>query len=172
LPNSLEPDGQETGAVHRQAKKPYWLGIALVVIGAIWIYGSSSLSQTQQYAAIGPGLFVTIIGVVLVGLGLVLTFQIARQTISFDIEDAEATGPFDWGAIALAIVAVGLPILLMERLGFPITAGISFALVARAFGSRRILVDLVGGIILSAIAFYGFSKLGVSLGDTFPFLRR
>jgi putative tricarboxylic transport membrane protein len=47
---------------------------------------------------------------------------------------------------------------------------LSFTLVTHAFGSRRTLLDLAIGFVLSAAAWWGFSHLGISLGGFLPLL--
>jgi len=172
-PRSAENLGSEDGRASAPVR-PWWLGVGIIAMGAIWLYGAVSLPQTAQYAAIGPGLFVTLIGLALVILGGFLLWQIAHgeEFAAQDSEDAMAGAPADWTAFLTAVVAAGLPLLTMRTLGFPVTAAISFALVARAFGSRRLLLDIVIGAVLSVVAYFGFSRLGVSLGDVVPILSR
>jgi putative tricarboxylic transport membrane protein len=152
--------------------RPYWLGHAIIAIGCVWLYGAASLPQTAQYAQIGPGLFVTVIGVVLIALGGILLAQIARgeRFAPQEAEDAMADAPADKPAFFTALAAAALPILTMRALGFPITATLSFLLVARAFGSRRLVLDIAVGAVLAAISYWGFTRLGVGLGPVFPFL--
>lgn len=163
------PDGRQAAPA-----RPYWLGLGVVAIGAVWLYGAASLPQTAQYAAIGPGLFVTVIGAALIVLGIALTVQIARgeQFAPQDSEDAMSDAPADWRALALAVAAAALPLLTIRQLGFPLTATLVFALVARAFGSRRPLLDLAIGLAISLLAYFGFVRLGVSLGGFLPLLGR
>ena len=163
------PDGR-LGAPLR----PWWLGIGIMGIGAVWLYGAASLPQGAQYAVIGPGLFVTVIGIALILLGGLLTAQIARgeQFSPQEAEDAMADAPADRRALVTAALAAALPLLTMRSLGFPLTATLSFAMVAHAFGSRRFVLDLVIGATLSAIAYWGFTRLGVGLGPAFPLLDR
>jgi putative tricarboxylic transport membrane protein len=128
------------------------------------------LPQGARYAAVGPGLIVTIAGLGLVVLGLLLIVQIARGE-SFDPQDAEdaaANAPMDKVAFLTALVAVVLPVLLMRPMGLPFTAMVSFTLVARAFGSRRLLLDVAVGAVLGALAWYLFTQLGLQLGRFFP----
>jgi putative tricarboxylic transport membrane protein len=148
------------------------LGIGIIAIGAVWVYGALSLPQTAQYAQIGPGLFVTVIGIGLIGLGALLTWQIVRgeEFKAQDSEDAMADMPADKAALLTAVAATALPLLTMRYLGFPLTATLSFALVARAFGSRRPALDLLIGAALALIAYFGFIQLGVTLGGLFPLL--
>ena len=152
--------------------KPYWLGALVIALGGVWLYGAASLPQTARYAQIGPGLFLTVIGAALVLLGVLLLVQIVQgeEFAPQDAEDASADAPADWRAFFTATAAAGLPLLTLRHLGFPITAGLSFALVARAFGSSRLLLDLVIGLALGAISYFFFTHLGVSLGGALPLL--
>ena len=152
--------------------KPYWLGLGVIAIGGVWLYGALSLPQTAQYAQIGPGLFVTVIGIALIGLGALLMYQIARgeEFKPQDSEDATADAPADRMALLTAVAATALPLLTIGHLGFPLTATLSFALVARAFGSRRPALDLAIGLGLGLVAYFGFIQLGVTLGGLFPLL--
>lgn len=149
--------------------RPWWLAATVVAIGAFWLYGSSLLPQTANYARVGPGLYLTIVGIGLVVLGLILGLQIARgeRFEAQDAEDAAADEPAHWPAFWTAIAAAAVPLYTMQRFGFILTATLMFALTTRAFGSRKLLLDLLIGAALGAAAWYGFSLLGVGLGDPY-----
>lgn len=158
--------------ISSQASRPWWLGIVVIVIGCVCLYAASSLPATAQYAAIGPGLFVTATGIGLVVLGILLLLQIARgeKFEAQDVENAEGNLPMDKRAFFTALAATLVPALTVETLGLPITAMIAFMLVARAFGSKRIILDLVIGFVLGAVSWQIFSILGLQLGDFFPLI--
>ncbi|WP_233280561.1 tripartite tricarboxylate transporter TctB family protein [Devosia rhizoryzae] len=166
-PNTLE------GGSHQAApapSRPYWIGIGLMVIGAVWLVNAYGLPQGARYAAVGPGLFVTISGAALLVLGAVLVLQIWRGE-SFqpqDAEDAVADAKMDKRAFLTALVAVAVPVATMGPLGMPFTATLSFVLVANAFGSRRWWLDLICGAILACASWFLFSQLGLQLGRFFP----
>ena len=150
--------------------KPYWIGIGLMVIGVVWLYNAAGLPQGARYAAVGPGLFVTMAGGALLILGALLVLQIWRGE-SFeaqDAEDADGSTKMDKRAFLTALVAVALPIGTMGPLGMPFTATLSFVLVANAFGSRRWWLDLIYGAVLSSAAWLLFHQLGMQLGGFFP----
>lgn len=149
-----------------KAGQPWWVGLAVILVGAVCLYSSTSLTLGARYAAIGPGLFVALVGVGLVALGVVLLLQTARGT-AFDPE-LEVDPGMDKVAFFTALLAAILPALIMKPLGLPLTAAISFTLVARAFGSPRVLVDLVSGFVLGSAAWYLFSWLGLQLGSFLP----
>ena len=150
--------------------RPWWLAIAVIMIGALCLYGAAGLPQGARYAGVGPGMFVTVVGAALVILGIILGVQIAQgeEFVPQDAEDAAGDVPPDFRAFATAMAAAFAPVLLMEHFGLPLTAMVSFALVARAFGSRRLVVDLVTGAILGVAAWFLFSQLGLQLGGFLP----
>jgi len=150
--------------------RPWWLGLAVMLLGAVCLYAASQLPITAQYAGIGPGMLLVVIGAVFLLLGVLLLIQIARGEVfePLDAENAAANQPMDKRAFATALVAVVLPGLIMEPLGLPITAMLSFMLVARAFGSRRVRSDLLLGLILGSACWLLFTWLGLQLGGFLP----
>ena len=151
-------------------KGPWWLGLAVIFIGAVCFYASAELAATAQYAAIGPGLFVAAIGLGLMGLGVLLLIQIARGEV-FEPDEAENAVPgqvMDKRAFFTALLAAVVPALSIEVLGLPLAAMLSFMLVARAFGSRRLVSDLVVGFVLASLSWFMFGWLGLQLGGFFP----
>lgn len=150
--------------------RPWWLGLAVVFLGGVCVYASTQLAATAQYAAIGPGMFVTAVGVGLIALGIMLLIQIARgETFeALDAENAAADHPMDRRAFFTALLAVALPAVIIEAMGLPITAMLSFMLVARAFGSRRVVSDLIIGFVLGAVSWVLFGWLGLQLGGFLP----
>jgi len=150
--------------------RPWWLGLAVMFMGAVCFHASTELAATAQYAAIGPGLFVAAVGLGLIVLGVLLLIQIARGEV-FEPEEAEnasAGKTMDKRAFFTALVAVILPALTIEALGLPVTAMLSFMLVARAFGSRRLVSDLIVGFVLGSLSWLLFGWLGLQLGGFFP----
>lgn len=172
LSNNPKPltSSQNEGDGVRAASRPWWLGVAVIFLGCICLYGTTSLEQGARYAAIGPGLFVTIAGGGLVILGMLLLVQIARGE-KFEPQDAEdASGNEKANPVALvtAMAAAIAPIFTMEPLGLPLTAMISFTLVARSFGSRKPLLDVLYGAALGIASWFLFSRLGLQLGGFLP----
>ena len=74
----------------------------------------------------------------------------------------------DKRAFFTALLAVAIPIPSMGALGLPLTATISFMLVANALGSRRWWLDLIYGFVLASAAWFLFNRLGLQLGRFFP----
>jgi putative tricarboxylic transport membrane protein len=111
-------------------------------------------------------MFVTLVGGALVALGVLLAVQIARGE-RFEPQDAEGADsgqPTNRFAFWCALVGMGLPLVLMERVGFVLTATACFVAIAAAFGERRWLRMALIGFIVAAAAWGAFSYLGVTLG--------
>lgn len=151
-------------------RRPWWLALVVIVIGAIWLQQGYTLPDAAGYGGVGPGAFVKVIGLVLILLGLALMGQIARGE-TFEpqaAESAQAHAPASRKALAFAVAGAAIPLLTMQPLGFPLTAMLSFALVTHAFGSRRVVFDCAIGLVLGILCWGGFSWLGVTLGGALP----
>ncbi|OZI24454.1 hypothetical protein CAL18_02370 [Bordetella genomosp. 7] len=153
-----------------QRRRPWWLGLAVIAIGAVWLQQGYALPQASGYAGVGPGDFVMLVGAALVVLGLALLAQVARGEAfrPQEAESAQADAPPSRRALVFAAAGAGIPLLTMEPLGFPLTAMLSFALVTHAFGSRRVLFDCIIGLALGSLCWWGFTRLGVTLGGVLP----
>ena len=140
--------------------------MVVIGFGLVWLYGALALPQAATYAVVGPGLFPAVIGSGLIVLGVLLVAAVARGEpfLPQETEDADASRRPSRTALWTTTAAGVLPIFLIRPLGFPIAAAITFALTARAFGSRRLLPDLVVGALLGAACWLLFSRLlGLSL---------
>lgn len=152
------------------APRPWWLGGLVIALGCVCLYGAFSLPQAARYAGVGPGLFVTLVGSGLVLLGLLLLMQIAHgeKFVPQDTEDASGSDKADMTAFLTALAAAIVPVLTIEALGVPFTAMLSFTLVARAFGSRKTVIDVITGAILGSLAWLLFTQLGLQIGSFLP----
>src|SRR5690606_31648155 len=138
-------------------RRPWWLALAVILIGAIWLQQGYVLPDAAGYGGVGPGAFVMLVGLVLILLGLALMAQIARGD-SFEpqeAESAEADATPSRKALAFAAAGAAIPLLTMRPLGFPLTAMLAFVLVTHAFGSRRLVLDSVIGLVLGGICWMG-----------------
>jgi putative tricarboxylic transport membrane protein len=155
-----------SGSASAPAARPWGLGVAVIVFGLVWIYGALSIAQAATYAVVGPGLFPALIGAGLVVLGALLLLAVARgeRFEPQETEDADASrrpsGPAFWTTLAAGLV----PIVVIRPLGFPVAAALTFTLTARAFGSRRLALDLGVGFLLGLACWLLFARLlGLSL---------
>jgi len=151
---------------------PLAVAAGVVLLGLVFLLGSLGISGEAQYAGVGPRAFPVIIGTALTVLGVALAVAIMRgMVISPEAgEDVDASREADLRPLGWILAGLALAVLLLERIGFPLTATVVFALTARGFGSRRLLRDALIGVVLATATFYIFARgLGVSLPGG-PFL--
>lgn len=132
------------------------LGGGVLALGLLVAVQTTQLKGAAT-GVVGPTLFPYLVAAGLVVIGAVLLGEAVRGRIAH-----EGGLALDW--VAFALVAAGLiaEMLLLERAGWIPSAALLFAAVARAFGSRRLLLDLVLGLALAALAFVVFD-LGLDL---------
>ena len=137
----------------------------ILALGGVVLWGSFHLPTGGGYAQVGPGVVPRIVGAGLLLLGALLAREALTGGFRGLDEQEERRLGMDWAAFAwitAGIVAYGLAIV---RLGFILSSVILFVLVARGFGSRRWLLNLVVSAVL-AIAIFALFNYG--LGLTLP----
>lgn len=149
--------------------RPWWLGLAILVMGAVWLNGARGIASTTNYVGVGPAAIVFVVGIVLILLGLLLIVQALKGQLAPASEDEEEA-PFSRPAFLTALAGICVPLLTIRWLGFPFSAMLAFTLVTHAFGSRRTALDLAIGAALASLSWLGFSRLGISLGPFLPLL--
>jgi putative tricarboxylic transport membrane protein len=129
------------------------LGIAVALVARGFPAGSA-------YDTLGPKLFPFIVagGLVLTGAPILLRALLAG---------GGATGrpePVDGWPVLMIAGALLVPVLLIGTIGWIPVAGVVFLIGARAFGSRRPLVDLLIGLAFGGATFVLFNHvLGLAL---------
>ena len=149
-----------------RVRNPHALvGTALILLGLGLFVSSLDIDVSPAVVLLGPRLFPSIVAVGLVILGTltVATALTSRSDAQTDGEtDAEPEN--DWPAFLTALAGPVLFLIAVEPLGFAIAAALLFSCVARAFGSRRAIVDLAIGLVLGAVILVVFSRgLGLAL---------
>lgn len=127
------------------------LGGGLLALGMLIIV-ETMLAPSTGRGVVGPALFPYLIagGLVLVAVSLL------REAFVGHIAHE---GGFELDGMAVVIVAAGLvaQFLLIEFLGWVPSAALLFVAVARAFGSRRFLLNAVLGVLLAGLTFVLFN---------------
>ncbi len=160
------PVKDPTGSASAPAARPWGLGVAVIVLGLVWISGAFNVGHVATYAVVGPALFPALTGAGLVVLGALLLVAVARgeRFEPQETEDADAGRRPSRAAFWTTVIAGAVPIVVVRPLGFPVAAALTFALTARAFGSRRLPLDLLVGFLLGVACWLLFSRLlGLSL---------
>ena len=152
-----------TGELRRPSIAWPELGVALLflaaaaalVVGLFEIKVPPIYSKTLPTAI--PKLVIGALGIV--GVGLLI------KAIRGGWRSADDLGEkIDWPTLAWVIAGIVLGILLYHAGGFIIASVVMFMGVARGFGSRAILRDLVVAVLLALGVYYGFTAgLGLPL---------
>lgn len=139
------------------------------ICGLLLVAEGTRLPLFEQYTGLGAGFMPMAVGMGLLAVAASLAWQVLQgeRFMPEEAEGADASAPVSLRRLGLGVAGVFSPVVTFPQLGFPLGATLAFTLVARAFGSRKPLQDLLIGALLSSTAWFLFSKLGVQLG---PFL--
>ena len=143
----------------------YLLAALLVAIGGYTVYDASTLNVGFG-DPVGPRAFPYVIGTVLLGLGVLLAVATARgdRPQAEEGEDVDLTHPADWITLAKLVAAFVFTIVTIDVLGWAVSGAILFAGAAWALGSRTLIRDVLVGITMSVVSWYGFYVgLGIPL---------
>ena len=149
------------------------VGLFVLAFGAIVLWAATDLPFESGYAGIGPGALPRITGILLLVCGAILVWQAWRRGFPGVDEAAERALGFHWAGflwVSGGLLAYGL---LVEPASFIVASTALFAMVARGFGSRRLLRDVLIGLVLS-LAVYGLFSVGLKIQlpvGPFEFLR-
>lgn len=135
------------------------LGSGILALGLFIAIETSTLEVATIHAAIGPTLFPYLVGVGLILIGAFLL----REAFAGHIAH-ESGFELDWLAVALVSAGLLVQMLLLESVGWIVATTLLFVGVARAFGSRRLVLDAVVGVVLVGLSFVIFNYgLGLNL---------
>ncbi|MFD2264037.1 tripartite tricarboxylate transporter TctB family protein [Lacibacterium aquatile] len=149
---------------HGNDTAPDWggvgLGVGIVVLALLCLTQVIGVTATSTYDYIGPR-NVPMVLIVLLGLGGGLIAFTGwrgqlRNEEDFEVEIRKKTA---WDSLVLVSVGmVGMALTIVPA-GFIPAASFCFVLTARAFGSRRILADIIAALVLTIVTFFAFTQL-------------
>jgi putative tricarboxylic transport membrane protein len=135
------------------------LGTFAILLGTYVAIDASGYHDGSTYDGLGPSLlpYVIAAGLILTGLPILIGAFAARAP-------AKAAERVDWMAVGLITLGLIIPIPLLLVAGWIPVISVVFALGARAFGSRRTVVDLGLGLAFGIVTFVIFNYgLGLHL---------
>lgn len=129
----------------------------VLALGLFIAVETAMLEVAPSQAAVGPRLFPS-----LVAAGLLLVAAALLREVLFGHVAHEGGIELDRVAVGLVSAGLMLQMLILDRVGWIVAAVVLFALTARAFGSRRLSLDLAIGLGLGILTFTVF-KYGLDL---------
>ncbi|HVE50047.1 MAG TPA: tripartite tricarboxylate transporter TctB family protein [Casimicrobiaceae bacterium] len=132
---------------------------ALLIALALFIFWQVQLIPADGgYSAVGPRFSPLVIAVGLAAAGLKLLYD-AFATGWKGMEESVPPEPFF--APAFAWIAGGLVIhmIVIAFVGFTLASTLLFACVARGFGSRSVVRDVIIGFVLAAAVYLFFTRV-------------
>jgi putative tricarboxylic transport membrane protein len=133
------------------------LALGVTGLGVFYAVETLSIADIPGYARIGPTAFPAIVAAGLVAVGLALVWLALKPGGSAAREGGEAGGLWDWSAFAWVSGGLVAHLLLVNPAGFIPASTLLFAVVARAFGSRRLGRDLAVALALAVVVYAGFT---------------
>ena len=155
-----------SGAGSRRGAGPdLAVGLFVLALGGLALWQASAIPASPIYAQVGPKAVPYAVAAGLLALGAGLTVSALRGGWSWTLEEVQAAPPANWRALGLLLAGLAANLVLIGPFGFSVAATAQFVLTAAAFGSRRLLRDLVLALVLSLLVWFGFVQgLGVNIG--------
>lgn len=168
---------QESGRRKRHAALlgPRILAAILMGLAALLIVSALGVARGGGYSVIGPATVPLVVAIGLLMLGTVFTL---RTTVMPDADLAKRAADEEalthWPTVGLAgAVLVGYALALdgfaigpldVPGLGYIVATALFLPLSARVLGSRAPIRDVVAGLVLAVLIYFGFTEfLGVRL---------
>ena len=145
------------------------LGVAalLLVVGIVVLVDAVSLeTNIAQRGPVGPKAIPFLVGALLLLVSGLLARDVWRggRGEPEGGEDVDLSHGTDWKTVVLLAAAFVANLLLIERLGWPVSGAVLFAGAAAAMGSRHYIRDIVIAIVMSVGTWYLFVLgLGINL---------
>jgi putative tricarboxylic transport membrane protein len=132
------------------------LSLGVVALGAAIAAVTATLPSEGGYAGIGPNFIPAVVAAGIIALGVWLSAEAFTGGWRKAPEHPEAfqRNPFLWVSVGLFAHMV-----LIGWAGFVVAGTALFACVARGFGSRRVLRDVVVAVVLALAIYLFFVKL-------------
>lgn len=141
------------------------VGGFVLLLGLLALWQAAIIPASPIYAQVGPKAVPYVVSAGLLALGAGLAATALRGGWSHTLEEVRDAPPINWRALGLLLAGLAANLVLIGPLGFSIAASAQFVLVAAAFGSRRLLRDLVLAVVLTLLAWFLFVELlGVNIG--------
>ncbi len=146
---------------------PRFVAVAVLALGVLALVEGLKIPLGGGYAAVGPRAFPLGVAAGILLLGLLL---LGRATVWPDRELARLTAEEEasthWATVGFLAVLLVAYALVLKPLGYILATAAFLPVAARILGSRGVVRDVVAGLALAVVVYYGFTRfLGVRLPD-------
>ncbi|BDH56814.1 tripartite tricarboxylate transporter TctB family protein [Tsukamurella sp. PLM1] len=136
----------------------------LAVASTLVVIGNLTM-QEQSSDSPGPTFFPWVLAVAGYGLAAALAAHYVRNPDEVSRAETRHKTYTDWTSVAWLVGGIAAFAVLLDLLGWILAAGLLFWCVTRAFNSKRPLLDLSAGLLMSSLVFLVF---GVALDVPLP----
>ena len=131
-------------------------GLLLAAVGILIAWSTSQMRVPPMHAKVGPQVFPYVAALSLLIVGACFLVQAMRGSSEKLMADTDST---EWGSLAFIVAGFLFQIFFITTLGFILSSTVLFVAVAMGFGSRHYVRDTIVALILSAAAYFTFTKL-------------
>jgi putative tricarboxylic transport membrane protein len=152
--------------VVKQGRSELGVALLLLLLGAWAITDALRLPELQTRGPVGPKTVPVAVGILLVVTAVLLAVNILRggrgeQEAGEDVDLEQGS---DWKTLGLLVIAFVANILLIERLGWPVSGAVLFFGTTFALGGRHLIRNAIISVALSVGTWYLFNLgLGIAL---------
>ncbi len=153
------------------AHAPHWphtlIALGALAIAGVLGWGAFSIPSEAGYAGVGPNFLPWLVTLAMGLCGAWLLWQALSGGFR-DLEEPSGAERGDWLALAWVSAGVLANAALIERVGFVLSCALCYLLAVRGLrlaegktggGVRRVLVDALTGLVISAPVFWLFTRL-------------
>ncbi|GAA1599005.1 tripartite tricarboxylate transporter TctB family protein [Kribbella sancticallisti] len=150
----------------KQGRSELGVALLLLLLGGWAVIDALQLQELDTRGPVGPKTVPITVGVLLIGTAVLLAIDVLRggrgeQEAGEDVDLAHGS---DWKTLGLLVVAFVANILLIDRLGWPVSGAVLFFGTTFALGSRHLIRNAIISIVLSVGTWYLFNLgLGIAL---------
>jgi len=151
-------------AAVKQGRSELGVALLLLLLGGWAIIDALRLQELENRGPVGPKTVPIAVGILLVVTAVLLAVDILRGGRGEQEagEDVDLEHGSDWKTLGLLVVAFVANILLIERLGWPVSGAVLFFGTTFALGSRHLVRNAIVSVALSVGTWYLFN-LGLEI---------
>jgi putative tricarboxylic transport membrane protein len=133
----------------------------VLILAGLSAWQALNIPKAVLQVAVGPAVAPWFVTVFLATCGVGLIVAAVRGGWAHD-QDGTIT---EWGSLGLVALGLFVNVALIDVIGFILASTLMFPLVARGFGSRAPIRDVMIGFVLAFVAYVLFDRvLGYKIG--------